>query len=296
MDMKKFFKKCIIFFVLLFLLDMLVGRGLLFLATKAKGGDTARQNNIIKTSQDSILIFGSSRAIYHYNAQMISDSLNMECLNCGYPGMGIIFNFAQFELIKKRYKPSMVIYDVMPEYDLYIDDHHKYLSWLKPYYTDEILNVFDSVDKKEKFKMLSQLYRCNSLFYHFLLDYFYPVKSQEVKGFRPLKGEMVDVKIQNNTKDEKTIKYDSLKLSYLEKLAAESKDYTLVFVVSPMWYGLDPIEVKPIIDICSRYNLRFINYSNDPKFIHKNNLFKDVGHLNNHGANEFTRDLIKQIK
>jgi len=38
------------------------------------------------------------------------------------------------------------------------------------------------------------------------------------------------------------------------------------------------------------------DYSNDPKFVHNNNLFKDVAHLNAKGANVFTAKLVGNLE
>ena len=297
-NMKKFLAKLLIFFAIFTLIDIVLGSTLLFCAEHAKGGDTSRQNYIINETTDNILVFGSSRAIKHYNAQMISDSMSTECYNCGYHGMGIIFNYGQIQLVKRRYKPNIIIYDILPSYDLLPDDNQRYLRWLKPYYCSEVKEIFESVDKNQKYKMMSRLYRCNSLFMHFILDYIHPVKRMGVRGFQPEDGEMDTMKIVKKkvNQDKEGIMFDSLKVSYFNKLANDLPQTAIVFVVSPVWYGMDTIEIAPIRKICLERNIPLVDFSNNPKYVGNNVYFKDGAHLNARGADEFTKDLIHVLK
>ena len=70
----------------------------------------------------------------------------------------------------------------------------------------------------------------------------------------------------------------------------------LVFVVSPIWYGQDTLVLEPIKQICEKRNTFIIDFSNNPKYVHHNEFFKDGTHLNARGADEFTKDLIKALR
>ena len=48
--------------------------------------------------------------------------------------------------------------------------------------------------------------------------------------------------------------------------------------------------------ICKERNIPFIDFSNNPKYVHNNAYFADDGHLNARGADEFTKDLIKELR
>ena len=48
--------------------------------------------------------------------------------------------------------------------------------------------------------------------------------------------------------------------------------------------------------ICKRKNISFVDFSNNPKYVHHNEYFRDGAHLNARGADEFTRDLIVELK
>lgn len=174
---------------LIVMADVVTGWLMSYMVDHAKGGDTSRHNYICSKSNDDILVLGSSRALRHYNAQLIGDSLGMSCHNCGESGNGIIYNYGQYQMVRQRYMPKIILYDICPPFDLLKDDNQKYLRWLKPYYDRPgISEIFESVDKNEKYKMISSLYRYNSLIFNIIPDYLRPMKSSGKKGFVPLSG------------------------------------------------------------------------------------------------------------
>lgn len=296
--MKKFLFKITIFLVSIIIIDTIAGLLFPFLVCSAKGGDNWRNNYICNDTKEDVLIFGSSRAIHHYNPSIISDSLNMPCYNCGQDGNGIILNYARYNLILQRYTPKIIIYDVQSSFDLISgDDNHKYLKWLKAYYDkDGIPQIFESVDKTEKFKMMSNLYRYNSSFIQIVSDCIRPQQSSGEKGYRPLLGEMDRMKISKKKDIYNNVIYDSLKLSYINKFINANKNVMVVFVISPTWSGLDSLQYYPIKKICEEKGLLFINFANDQKYMYNYKYFKDGAHLNSVGADEFTKDLMSILK
>lgn len=296
--MKKFLFKITIFLVSIIIIDTIAGLLFPFLVSNAKGGDNWRNNYICNDTKEDVLIFGSSRAIHHYNPNIICDSLNMSCYNCGQDGNGIILNYARYNLILQRYTPKLIIYDIQSSFDLISgDDNHKYLKWLKAYYDkDGIPQIFESVDKTEKFKMMSNLYRYNSSFIQIVSDCIRPQQSSGEKGYRPLLGEMDRMKISKKKDIYNNVIYDSLKLSYINKFINANKNVMVVFVISPTWSGLDSLQYYTIKKICEEKGLLFINFANDQKYMYNYKYFKDGAHLNSVGADEFTKDLMSILK
>lgn len=298
--MKKFILKVSVFFLVVLVFDILSGKAFFYLVDHAKGGVNKHYNYICNETNDDILVFGSSRARHHYNPIIISDSLGMSCYNCGQDANGIILYYGRYQLICQRYHPKVLIYDIMPVFDLLVDaDNHKYLKDLRPYYNRKgIRDIFVSVDDIEKYKMASQMYRYNSRFVQIISDYLHPLQNEGIKGFHPLYEEMDTMKISKRSKDKKEPKpiYDSLKIEYINKMVNESKDTKVIFVVSPCWDGMDTTSLAPVKTICQQRAIPFIDYSNNPKYVHHNEYFKDGGHLNARGADEFTRDIIQELK
>lgn len=294
--MKRHLLKIALFFLAIFLIDMATGLVFSRLTGCARGGDTARNEYICNKTSEDILVFGSSRAIHHYNPLIITDSLGLSCYNCGQDGNGAILNYGRYHLISQRYHPKVVIYDVMPLYDLLTgEDNHKFLGWLRPYYDSPgIDSVFAWVDPMEKYKMMSRMYRYNSRFLQILSDCVRPAQQDAMKGFQPLEGALDTMKLSPETIT--SIELDSLKVSCLKRMIDESDATRFVFVISPYWYGMDDRMIAPVRDFCREHGILLLDFSNDAKYVHNDSYFIDGVHLNARGADEFTRDLTKRLK
>lgn len=297
--MRKYLIKIVLFFLIIFVIDFISGKVFVYMLEHAIGGDNSRNNYIMNQVDDEILVFGSSRALHHYNPIIISDSLGMSCYNCGQDAMGVLVSYARYQTICRRYHPKMVIYDIFPNSDLVKDDNHRYLKWLRAYYDyDGVSEIVVSVDSTEKYKMFSQMYRYNTNFGQLIIENIHPVQAPDIKGFRPRDEEMDIMKVgeKGNASDKKEIIYDNLKLSYLRRMIGESKDTKFIFTMSPCYAGYDTTILRPIKQICVEYNIPFIDFSNAQKFMYNNEYFYDGMHLNAKGADEFTKDLVKKMK
>ena len=296
--MKKFLIKVVVFFLAIALIDVMSGHLFSYLLAHANGGDNFRNNYICDSVASDVLVFGSSRALHHYNPAVLSDSLGMSVYNCGQDGNGIILNYGRFQMIKYRYTPRIIIYDIMPEYDVMVeDDNHKYLGWLRAYYDkDGVSEIFDRTDPIEKYKMLSQLYRYNSKWIQIISDVIHPMQANGNNGYRPLEGAMDTMKISSRKKVFNDVFEDPLKLYYMERLMDISDGTELVFVVSPSWDGIDSAYYAPIIKMCKERGVLFVDMNHSPKYLHNKSLFKDGAHLNAEGANVFTKDLARIVK
>lgn len=294
--MRKHLVKILLFLVIVALLDVVTGLVFSRLTHVARGGDTARNEYICNGTHEDILIFGSSRAIHHYNPDIITDSTGLSCYNCGQDGNGAILNYGRFHLICQRYRPKMVIYDVMPLYDyLQGEDNSKYLGWLRPYYDrDGIADIFKAVDPMEQYKMMSQMYRYNSRFVQILSDCLRSGQADDRNGFMPLEGELDTLKIK--PEEYQSQELDLIKVTYLQRMLDESDETGFVMVVSPYWYGMDAHLLEPVKKLCEERGITLLDFSNDAKYLHNDNYFIDGAHLNARGADEFTRDLVSMLK
>lgn len=279
------------------IIDLLLGDIFDNLLLKARGGDNARNNYICNNIDEDVLVFGSSRAFHHYNSQILSDSLGLSCYNCGQDGNGIILNYGRLMMIKEKHIPKIIIYDVLPSADLYSgEDNRKYLGWLKAYHERKgIKQIFNDVDPIENIKLYSSMYKYNSKFLQIISDVIHPMQNEDIQGYRPIHALFDPLKV--NAKPpiiDTTI--DSLKLSFLNSFMTTAQGSFLIFVVSPIWYGMDTCQISPIKEMCKRNRIPLLNFSNSEKYVHNDRFFKDGKHLNSLGADEFTRDLCIAIK
>lgn len=299
--MRKFIIKISLFAILFGIVDVLFGYVMSAVSLQIDTGKTGSDNYICDKSVDDILIFGSSRAKDHYNAQMISDSLGISCYNCGASGCGIILAYGRLLMLLERHTPHTIIYEITPEFD-YLDkiDNHRYLADLKRHYDrSDIDSIFWSVDPTERYKMISGMYRHNTSSWRDLFYFFHkPSKNPEIRGFLPLDQEMDSLKMSHKRQPshlkEKYV-YDSLKIQYLNKFIDKTEGVDLIFVVSPTWSGRGAV-LDTVRQICKKRSIPFLDYSNSPKYKHHPEYFFDGSHLNARGADEFTRDIIHELR
>ena len=298
--MKKYFIKIILFAIIIVISDVLCGYFFRYWFHNIQSGAIGRTNYIDEQLDEDILIFGSSRAEYHYNPLLISDSLQMTCYNCGASGYGILAAYGRLSIIKERHQPKVIIFDTSRDFDIIIEDNNKYIGLLKKdYEKGNIAELFNDIDSKQKYKMLSQMYRYNSDFNHNPKSIFKPFHgrytSDSLHGFLQLKDDFDSMKIDPSfMRCEGEI--DTLKIKYINKFIDLAEGSQLFFVSSPIWYGMPSEHLAPIKEICKRRNVPFIDFSNDTKYVHNNAFFKDGKHLNDRGSDEFTKDFVKTIR
>lgn len=298
--MKKYIFKIILFAIIIVISDALWGCFFRYWLHNINSGTIGKANYISEQLDDDVLIFGPSRAEFHYNPMIISDSLGMTCYNCGASGYGILAAFGRLSLIKEHHQPKIIIVEASRDFDIITSDNNKYLGLFKSYYErGKITELFNDIDSTQKYKMLSQMYRYNSNFTHNPITIFKPFygkyKPDKLHGYSPQKEIFDSMKI-NLSHMNSNGEIDSLKLRYIEKFIDLAQGSQLFFVSSPIWYGMSPEHLAPIKEICSRRNIPFIDFSNNPKYVHNNAFFKDGKHLNKKGADEFTKDFVKTLR
>ena len=251
--MKKFIYKICLLLLLVILFDVVFGLVMGKISKDIDLGGVGRDNYICDKATDDIVIFGSSRAEHHYNTQMMSDTIGVPCYNCGEEGCGIILAYGRLLMMLERYHPQTIIYDITPDFDyLKGKDNHQYLYRLKQHYNRPgIDSIFWDIDPKDKYKMISGMYRHNSSFLQNLIVYLLHISTEPgIRGFIPLNNEMDPMKTRGKNfiadDSRKGYMYDPLKLSYINKFTHKAKDMNLVFVISPMWYKQDSLVFEPI--------------------------------------------------
>lgn len=297
--MKKFLIKVAAFAVLLWMVDVWVGMGCRFFQSRAQGGDTGRLNYIADQMEEEVLVFGSSRAIHHYDPRILADSLGLSCYNCGRDGNGIIFSYGQYRLFRDRYVPRMIICDIYPSLDLdEKGDNEKFLAWLRYFYDRAgIDSIFWDVDAGERWKMRSMMRRYNERFVQVVSDVYRPLQS-DIKGYRPVERTMDYEVEKDTTKIPKVYPCDTLKMKYWRKLVADCKarGTHLVFVVSPIYQADSKSVFEPLQNLARKEGIPFLYHYDDSIFSGKRNYFYDSVHLNKEGAEVFTKLFASEVK
>ena len=298
--MKKFILKVLLFFACVFVMDLAFGQFFSYLRAHAKGGSTANCEYIANKATEDIIILGSSRATHHYVPQIIEDSLGLTCYNCGEEGNGVVLAYGRLKMLTERYTPKLVLYELTPGYDYgTTEPNEKYLGYLRAYYDKKGINeIFDVFDDELSFlKMQSKMYQNTGRLLPYLADNIFFRDNH--KGFEPLFGEM---KLMNEEerKNSQVMEVDSLKLGYMEKIMelCKERQIPLIFMISPR-YGMlekDLTIYEPGLSLCLKYDIPIYNNITFPTISDRPDFFQDRWHLNNKGAESYTRVICQELK
>jgi hypothetical protein len=272
-----------------------------------KSGKNYRITYSLEHTQDSILIFGSSHAVYHYIPKIFEDSLGLSCYNAGVQGQGILFTSTIEKIVLKRIKPKIIILNIDQYWLFKYNKLYDLLSDLYPYYylhKDIIGKTLMYKSKYENVTLLSKLYQYNSTIAHIVK---YKIKPQpSYKGYLPLRGQisMEDVEELNrlhasSNKYENEI--DTVFVNALESFIKIGLDANckIIFSVSPVVYNFlkpDNESFLLIQKIAKKHNIPILNYLRNAYFRGNYKLYKDKSHLNINGATYFSSIVAHDIK
>jgi len=291
---KKFAFNIFSLLIILIFFDQTGGAVLRHFYFKQKSGSAYRTTYSVDSTTADILVFGSSRANHHYVPEIFEDSLKMSFYNTGRDGNFLIYNYAIFKLILKRYMPKLIIFEISPDDLFYDHDSYDRLSSLLPYYRNfpEIRPIVELKSPYEKIKLFSALYPYNSSLLTIGISNLELNKQRKSddKGYVPLFNNIKNTQLIDFEKKDELL--DSLKLKIINDIAqiCKKNNIKLYFVQSPIYARVKNSEATEIIsETALKYDSFFINFSNDPIFLNNPMLFQDIGHLNNNGAIVFSK-------
>lgn len=292
-----FLFKLVLLFMLVSILDYSIGNILRYFYFKQESGEQYRTTYSIEKTNADLLIFGSSRANHHYDPNVFENRLNLSYYNVGRDGNGILYHSAILKAILKRYKPKVIVLDLNAEEFRKNQESYERLSSLLPYYKkhEEIHSIIEYKSKFEKFKLISNIYPFNSSLLTIAIGNteYNKKRRSDIKGFVPLK------KIWNKSieysKDSIVYKTDNIKICEYQnfiKKCIKSK-VKLYIVVSPIFrkFAHTEYSIKIGQEIAKKYNIRFLNFTNETVFLNNSKLFEDPWHLNEKGAEIFSSKL-----
>lgn len=299
--MKRSFLTTILVIVVSFVLvDMAFGLFMDKALTRTKGGVTGNLVYINTQLDDSVVVFGSSRANHHYVPGVLQDSLGVTVYNCGIDGNGILMAYCLLNnMIESGSHPKLVIYDFFPRFDLYENgDHLSPLSKIKPFFRIKgMKDIINDLAPDEYHKLWLSTYRYNSQFIQIISDALSP-KQKAIKGYMPLDGTITTDFVNDEEYDE-SVKIDTLKAVYLKKFInlCERESIDLVFVTSPHYFHTYDVKLySELLEDYAGSEFRLIDFRNHSKFTGHKELFQDPSHMNRRGAGEFSRLLIDSLR
>ncbi len=292
-----------IFFLLLFtgLLDFAFGSiyDALYFSEKSRQNDRLI-HSVLGTNED-ILIFGSSRALHHYNPQIIEDSLGMTCYNVGSGGQNIYYHKALLEATLERYTPKMAILELMsidfeitpPQWDT------EKLGVLLPFArrSAACMNAVLLRGESEQVKLQSAIYPFNSLQYPTLRNNVYPFYNSH-HGFIPI-NRTYDGDLKPKTISKQIVDADKMIALYRFVEICQEKDIELFVFVSPHYVANnngESVYKEVSKHLHEKFNLNVYNVESNKLFLEHPEYFADPFHLNNKGAKIFTSIVAKELQ
>jgi hypothetical protein len=301
--LNKYYKFILKSFVLIFcliIIDTLTGNLLRHFYFKQIAGENYRTSYSIDSTNAEILVFGSSRAVHHYVPEVFESKFKLSFYNLGREGNFILYNYAIFNTILKRYNPKIIIFDLNPNELILDTNSYARLSALLPYYKDhpEIRNIINLRSPYEKIKLFSAIYPFNSNLFTIAFGNLGITKKTKAdnKGYIPLHTSHVNQKLYK-MQYPKGI-YDRNKINALKDIIRLCKinKINLYFVFSTIYANVDENNVADsIVNIIKSSNIEVFDYINDKSFIENSLLFQDQLHLNEDGSKIFSEMVANQI-
>lgn len=291
-DLKSLLKSCLLVVVLFFAADQAIGLYLEDLFSKQKKGEYHEIAHALKHVDEDVVIFGSSRAVRHYDPLIIEDSLKLSAFNVGKLGNTLLYSDAVFEQILSYHRPKMVILDVSPIEFARSESERGQKSMvnalLKFDHLPLIENKIQSVSPRELIlSKLFRTYKFNSALYTLLVNDSGNSDLEATRGFEARKG----VKVSEHLVNEHNADYkeDPLVVNTFRNFLKKAKENNIEVhvVISPTTLKQTNTSVAKIKSITKAFGFNFIDVSFRPEF-RQVSFYYDQTHLNEVGAKKFS--------
>lgn len=282
------------------ILDFIIGNTLRHFYFRQVAGADYRTAYSMDSTTAEILIFGSSRANHHYVPEVFEDNLKMSFYNNGRDGNFLLYNYAVFKAVVRRYTPRIIVFDINQDDFFFGISSYERLSSLLPYYRshDEIKSIINLKSPFEKIKLISSIYPFNSKIITIGIGNLSINKDRkgDDMGFVPLKQSIADTTLVKLEHKDGSI--DDIKINALKDILqiCKSKKIQIILIQLPLYgYVEENKSLEVINNLATEYNKEFWNYANDPYFIKNPTLFQDLYHLNEQGALQFSQMVVDRI-
>ncbi|MBF8964688.1 hypothetical protein I0P70_15670 [Pontibacter sp. FD36] len=299
-QLNKFLKKLALMLSLVFATDF--GIGNLLEHFYFRMGPSAPEYNTtyaLNKAEEDILVFGSSRAQHHYDPTPFEENLNKTFYNTGQDGQGILYSYVVLKSILQRsQKPRIILLDLNPnEFHAHQDDYDR-LSELLPYYHSNkaVKEVVDLKSNFEYLKAQSYLYRYNSLPLTIIMHNLSLEEDNTEKGFEPIPDQVWTEELQTYTEEEQI---DSTEVRLFKNFleAAQKANCEVYVIISPSYrkYSQETLSIQLAEEICEDLGVNMLDYNQDAHFLKNRSLFVDPTHLNEDGAEIYSKIIASKL-
>ena len=255
-------------------------------------------NHALDQTDKELLVFGSSRAVYHIDPEVVGAKLGLSGFNAGSPGQGVLYaRGVQALLLERGSRAKLHLLHVDPK-DLWAADPQR-IARLAPFFgssraLDHLLVA--QLGPNLRWKLALGTYRYNSLVLPLLNGWLRPGPDAG-SGFRTLPGRRGSLEPGEPAPAAGPIRPDVEQVFRDFVRAGREQGAVVAFVASPRWrpHGLDPIERigrERLAEIAAEEGAAWLAFDLDSHPIFRDEtLFADPAHLNARGARLFSEQL-----
>ncbi len=301
MGVSRFLVNLVMFLLILAAADFAVGHLLKKYYYSQQSGLDARTIYAVDQAKEELVVLGSSRASHHYVPDIIGKELRMSAYNAGREGNFILYHNAVLQCMVSRYRPKIVILDILNKEFSVNPDSYDRLATLMPFYRNHpaIRPIINLRGPFEPVKNLSAIYPFNSKLQAIAVGNmeFNKNRKQDYMGFIPLERTMNRAP-QTEIVDS-AYAIDTVKVNMYKALISTCKNNNIqLFVVCSPYYdplaGEDP-SIRIAREIAAEQAVLFWNFSSEKEFLGKAAIFDDKAHLNKGGAEIYSKMIADRI-
>lgn len=289
----------------LVLCDQAGGRVLDAIFARVGTGEFAgRPNRSLRHTEAEIVVFGSSRAVYHIDPEVLSSSLHRAAYNAGSAGRGIGYARALESLLLRRGSRAKVFVLVVDMDELW-SRHAARVSVLAPFWGEsEVLDeMLEARTPLARWKLRSGVYRYNSMILPVVANWLFESEADVGGGFVRMKaGRKLDPSIRP-TPRRIPGPVNGYQVELFRGFIRDAREHgvDVILITAPRWRpdGLAPMERagRPRIAAIARQEGALyapIDHLTHPEFVDPT-LFADETHLTPEGAALYSRQLAAVI-
>lgn len=243
-----------------------------------------------------VVILGASKANHHYDVRQVEKTLNISAYNYGWDGSSIINQYLCLIKAINNGGLKVAILDLSPSQMGY-EWVHERISDYWPYYwkNDTVRSIVNEVEGKDmRYLLSSSLIQYNSQLFNCFLHV------NQYKGYNPLPFKGIPIKPIKSLVPVDEFKQSLIRetspvaVKYLKRMRSicAEKNIELIICISPTLNYSSGNEdyLKELASLCK---IECWDMSRD---VTDGHLFSDEIHLNEKGAQLFTKHIIERLK
>ncbi|MGH0037951.1 MAG: hypothetical protein ACQGVK_23215 [Myxococcota bacterium] len=302
--MKRPLVSVLVFFAIFFAMDRALGAVLASAFARIDSGERGGVvNHVLRQTDAEIVVFGSSRAVYHIDPEVLSGRLGMSAYNAGSPGTDIIYARGVEALLLARGSQAKVFVLHVDPRNLWEYDP-AWVQRLAPFYGEvpALDALLDATSALAPLKYQLHTYRYNSLLLSILARQVRP--GSPGNGFRKMPADRpqdLRQRVEPDLEDPGPVDpyMEQVYVDFME--AAADRGIQVLMVDGPRWRpkgmtGATRFGRAHLARLAAENGVVFLEIDEftDPVFLDSDH-FADVAHLNAGGARIFSEILAERL-